>query len=603
MNARIESSGQEGRRYSRLAEVPQCNCLLTGVLDSGAPVELPEDITAKVIVIGRTAEGVDGMLDTDAIRSGQYTIKAFIVTAAPPEVPLSPRQMSTVRSRLQDIPGITLHNQPVYGTGSLIAQLYAHYRRTANDAADVPDTDDLKAQARLRERFDRLVATALEEEASDIHLTVHDDQAEISLRVHTRLEPLETLTAQEAQALQRATYNTLADEKSRGDAANVDAEYQNASIERILDDGSKVRIRYASAPLDDGWKVVLRLLTIGKRDDIDLTFEQLGYARAHAEMLREIFAMPTGLLVLAGVTGSGKTTTIKHGLRRIIRARPELAVYTIEEPVEYRIKGAEQISVVRSGDGEDPFAQALRALMRLDPDVVMVGEMRDPITAHLASNAALTGHKVLTTVHASSGVEVVPRLAGSGLQVSPDILGAPNFISGIVYQALVPTLCPHCREPVDIAAWRGSSDPDRRELAQRLAGAAKFCGGRLYHSSGKSCGAPKCRHGTNGVTVAAEVIVPDAPMRAAFRAADYGLAEELWIKQRQVDEPDNFRGRSALEHAIRKMLDGLLSPVDVEMRFGFIPSALLAEYAQHYCGVSDPAHRNGEPRRHPEVTS
>jgi len=566
------------RSVSRL---PPGWILLSGDPHSGALVRIKQTLLDKIVVIGYLVDETEVEPTPEELRAGLYPIRALLIASD-----VLPRHLVAVRQELSSLANVETHPGVQKAPDAVIRQIYETYRQRLANATTTTQGDDDPESRRQAATFDRLVRDALEMSASDIHIVQDDDRAHIYYRVHAKLRHISDLSSRDALSLCRAVYNTFADAASRSDPFS-EYKLQNSSIRRTYRDGTSVRIRYASTPLLDGFGVVLRLLSEVQHDTRDLSFEELGYAESQARQLREIFAQPHGLFVISGVTGSGKSTTLKHGLRSIIRNRPGEAVYTIEEPVEYRIIGARQMSVTRDGEDTTAFSQHLRQVLRLDPDVVMVGEMRDALTAQLASNAALTGHKVLTTVHATTALDVATRLTGADLQISYDLFASPGFIIGIANQALLPVLCDHCKVPIDLAAWERSSHVEQREFATRLHGAAELCGGRLYDASPHGC--EHCRHlGTIGVTVAAEIIIPEDAMRAAWRSGNHLKAKQIWAAYRNAENPRDFTGRSAMEHALSKMLDGIVSPIDLEQRFGYIDGALLREYAEKYCSISRP---------------
>ena len=201
----------------------------------------------------------------------------------------------------------------------------------------------------------------------------------------------------------------------------------------------RVELRVSITPCQGGEKAVLRLMAPSPR------LEDLGnliLSRPVAMFVQEIFQNPSGLVLVTGPTGAGKTTTLYAALNMIASRNPALNFVTIEEPVEYNLQFATQIPVNREL-GLD-FARLLRTVLRQDPDVILVGEIRDVESAAVAAEAAITGHLVLSSLHTYSALETLVRLRNLG--VKPYVLA--NALKGVISQKLVPRLCPGCTMPV-----------------------------------------------------------------------------------------------------------------------------------------------------------
>ena len=199
--------------------------------------------------------------------------------------------------------------------------------------------------------------------------------------------------------------------------------------------GRMLDIRVATLPTVEGEKVVMRLLDKSRRAP---TLEELGLSDDMRARLADIIARPTGALLVTGPTGSGKSTTLYAGLTTI--NRPEINIITVEDPVEYRLAGVNQVQI--NNRAGLTFASALRSILRSDPDVVMVGEIRDGETAKISIEAALTGHFVLSTLHTNDAPSAITRLNEMG--VEPFLTGAA--VTGVLAQRLARKLCSHCCE-------------------------------------------------------------------------------------------------------------------------------------------------------------
>ena len=222
--------------------------------------------------------------------------------------------------------------------------------------------------------------------------------------------------------------------------------------------GRRLDVRVATLPTVEGESIVMRLLDKSQRAP---TLKELGLSDEMRDELSEIIARPTGALLVTGPTGSGKSTTLYAALTQI--NRPEINVITVEDPVEYRLAGINQVQInIRAGL---TFATALRSILRSDPDVVMVGEIRDGETAKISIEAALTGHFVLSTLHTNDAPGVLTRLNEMG--VEPFLTGAA--VSAVLAQRLARKLCSHCCEmytPSRDDLLRHASRPTRRRVGR-----------------------------------------------------------------------------------------------------------------------------------------
>jgi type II secretory ATPase GspE/PulE/Tfp pilus assembly ATPase PilB-like protein len=271
-------------------------------------------------------------------------------------------------------------------------------------------------QVRADDMLAYLVSQAHRLNASDIHIETAADDTRVRLRIDGVLHPIARITLNKYHVLMSAiasagNVSTGADEAQQGHIA-----------QRVtMADGSvvDVNLRLETVPTINGMDVVMRLFNM---DQSMYTLERLGLSQSERQIVDGIIAKPSGLVMIVGPTGSGKTTTLYSMLNSL--NTEERKIITIEDPVEYQFAGITQISVNNALTGGSSFADKLRATLRLDPDIVMVGEVRDMDTARTALQAALTGHLVLTTFHAGSAAAALTRLT--------DIIGQnPLFVSAI----------------------------------------------------------------------------------------------------------------------------------------------------------------------------
>jgi general secretion pathway protein E len=285
---------------------------------------------------------------------------------------------------------------------------------------------------------DWLLQYAFEQRASDIHLEPRRDSSPIRFRIdgvmHKVFElptPVMTAVTSRIKILGRMDVA----EKRRP---------QDGRIKTRSAGGREVELRLSSMPTAFGEKVVMRIFD---PDIVVKEFRQLGFSPDEEKIWRELVERPHGIVLVTGPTGSGKTTTLYSTLK--VLATPDINVCTVEDPIEMVSPEFNQMQVHHAIDLD--FATGVRTLLRQDPDIIMVGEIRDLDTAHMAVQASLTGHLVLSTLHTNDAPSALTRLLD---------LGVPNYLiqstlSGVVAQRLVRTLCPHCKTEaaLDVQAW------------------------------------------------------------------------------------------------------------------------------------------------------
>jgi len=317
-----------------------------------------------------------------------------------------------------------------------------------------------------------------------------------------------------------------------------------------------------------------------KKGDKTLSMTDLGMSKSHEIMMRKMLSRPDGIVIVAGTTGSGKTTTLKNIIESEAQRYPTKNYCSIEEPIEFSIKKVRQIPVVRddsSGQGTSAFGLAIRSLLRLDPDVLMIGEIRDWETAELAASATESGHFVFSTVHTSSALAIVPRLSGTKLKLPLDQVTAKGFIAGMVFQKLMPKLCKVCKKPIDLDSMRESDDEHVVGLYKRIKRtfSPEEISGLMVRGEDDSCHTCSGK-GNLGRTVCVETVIPTEDIMEAFIKKDQIGAYRAWRAQ-ATDDPDNFEGKPALLHALRKAVLGEVSVFNIEEHFGFIDSIVEEE--------------------------
>jgi type IV pilus assembly protein PilB len=300
---------------------------------------------------------------------------------------------------------------------------------TDDAVADLEEEDGVSEGPIVR-IVNSIILQAAEDGASDVHFEAQEDGLVVRLRIDGVLHEVQRiprrLTAGVTTRLKVLAKLDIAERRRPQDGR---ISLRAAAAGRLLD------IRLATLPTVAGETVVMRLLDKSKKAP---TLAELGLSEAMQSQLAQLITRPTGAIVVTGPTGSGKSTTLYAALTQI--NRPEINIITVEDPVEYRLAGVNQVQInLRAGL---TFANALRSILRSDPDVVMVGEVRDSETAKIAIEAALTGHLVLTTLHTNDAPSTLTRLNEMG--VEPFLTG--SAVSAVLAQRLARRLCSHCCE-------------------------------------------------------------------------------------------------------------------------------------------------------------
>ena len=319
-----------------------------------------------------------------------------------------------------------------FGARSLIDEAIDEEQQAIDEAEE---GDDLEAEdgisdAPLVRLVNSLIFQAAEEGASDVHFEPQADSLVVRFRTDGVMHEVQRVPKRmTAGVITRLKVLAKLDIAERRKPQDGRISLSAAAAGRMLD------IRVATLPTVDGEKIAMRLLDKSKTAP---TLEELGLEEAMRNALSEIINKPGGALLVTGPTGSGKSTTLYSALTEI--SRPEINIVTVEDPVEYRLPGVSQIQInIKAGL---TFAAALRSILRADPDVVMVGEIRDAETAKISIEAALTGHFVLSSLHTNDAPGAITRLNEMG--VEPFLTG--SAVSAVLAQRLARKLCPHCCE-------------------------------------------------------------------------------------------------------------------------------------------------------------
>ena len=308
-------------------------------------------------------------------------------------------------------------------------QLLAEEENDDVDSEDLEHLKDLASEAPVVRMVNLVLQKAIELRASDIHIEPFEQSLKVRLRIDGVLQNIDDFPVSSAAAvLSRIKIMAKLDIAER--RLPQDGRIKLKMLGKELD------LRVSTIPTLYGESVVLRLLD---KENIVLDFSTLGFSGQHSAQFFSALAQPHGIILITGPTGSGKSTTLYTALKQLNTA--ERKIITVEDPIEYQLEGINQIQV-KPQIGLD-FASALRSIVRQDPDVIMIGEMRDLETARIAVQSALTGHLVLSTLHTNDAAGGVTRLLDMGLE---EYL-ISSTVNGILAQRLVRALCEHCKQP------------------------------------------------------------------------------------------------------------------------------------------------------------
>lgn len=367
-----------------------------------------------------------------------------------------------------------------------------------HDPDDIEHLKDMASEAPVIKLVNQVMTQAMTMRASDIHIEPFENHLKIRYRIdgviHEIDSPPAQLTAAVISRIKLMARLNIAERRLP----------QDGRIQ-LRAQGKEIDMRVSTVPTMYGESVVMRLLD---KHSVKLDLETLGFSDTNLRVLHEQLKQPHGVILVTGPTGSGKTTTLYAALTHL--NTPENKILTVEDPVEYELEGINQIQA-------NPkigltFSDALRAIVRQDPDIIMIGEMRDLETAKIAIQSALTGHLVLSTIHTNDAAGGVTRLLDMGIE---DYL-ITSTVNAILAQRLVRRLCPQCRE----------AKPVLPEVAKELNLRRYQPEGELLAWQAKGC--PACGHtGYKGRSAIHEILVMDDDVRRlVLKHADAGVIQD-----------------------------------------------------------------------------
>ncbi|WOO31832.1 GspE/PulE family protein [Diaphorobacter limosus] len=382
---------------------------------------------------------------------------------------------------------------------------------------------DMASEAPIIQRVNQILAQAVAAKASDIHIESYEDKSVVRIRVDGEIFPIDDIDNKDAPAV-------VSRIKILSQLDIAERRLPQDGRTKIRVHGKEMDVRVSTVPTAFGESVVLRLLE--KNFDL-LSLESLHFTPPTLAAMRSLLAVPHGIFLVTGPTGSGKSTTLYASMQEL--EGQNLKILTVEDPVEYRLQWLNQVQV--QPQIGLTFAKVLRSFLRQDPDVIMIGEMRDGETAEIAVQAALTGHLVLSTLHTNSAMGAIVRLINMG--VEPYLITAS--VVGVLAQRLVRQLCRECKAPMA---------PDQARLAAASLGAAPDAGYTLY----KPVGCAHCRNtGYQGRVAIHELLMLTDEVKKAVLEKGTAVASTS----------DAYVGGNLLHDGATKVFQGLTTAEEI----------------------------------------
>jgi type II secretory ATPase GspE/PulE/Tfp pilus assembly ATPase PilB-like protein len=497
--------------------------------------------SAKQILVAEDESGKPYILHT--VQGKKSHINAFLKT------------QSKVEKSFQDSAQKPGH---ILVTQNLIEIFLASQTETEEAEEDQTDAE---------ERFETILRDGFEAGASDIHFFRNEDNCMVRFRIYGNIRTYDEMPALSADRLISVGFSSF------GQGGNniywKKETKQRIRMRFVYSENITVAGRYEHSPGDDGqYHSCIRLMPDDRRERTkEIDFQKLGFTKAQTRLLKSASSKASGLVCFAGPTGSGKSTTMA-GLVKWLNRNDDTVILTVESPIE-RPLPAFQTSVSDDDKADSKeFADAIKSTLRRDPDLLMVGEVRDSYSAEAAVSGVQTGHMLLTSIHAQSAIEIVERMSSSALKIPTQTIGSPSFISALVFQMLLPKLDEQSRIRLttsNIAEHLDAEEADRVMQVVPNLDEMNVCvrGSR-----------PEYPEGIAGRTICAEVMSPTQAMRSHFQKLELNEALQSWRKAAEKDRgkplDERCAGLAALDHGFEKMKLGIIDPRDLEAYFGLL---------------------------------
>lgn len=495
-------------------------------------------------VIGSQSEldvkdkAMEELLDWCKVEQNIVVLKTGCILSSDP----TSRQVQNCKSVMLNMgmyPG-----QVFAATTSLISLLLA----VGDEEEDGHKAEASVAFSEQQKHLRELVNEAAHRNVSDIHIQVRQTYTKVRMRQNGELRVFAEWSEKLGREIASVAFNKETDHATSHFNPMVP---QDASMPLKID-GNDIRLRLASVPAHGGFDMVMRILATG--ESRRATLEGLGYTEKQVDIIKTAMKLPFGAVIVAGPTGSGKTTTLASCMDMV---ESTAKLYSIEDPVEKVVEEATQVPV-NTEKADRSFASMGRAALRMDPDVIMLGEMRDEDTAHIMVRASITGHLVLSTLHTNRATAIITRLVD--MKVSPTLLSDSSVLRCLVCQRLAVKLCQSCaimvrkspkHEPY-IKEWEGVLGAEILDKAKARGPGCKKCS----------------NSGVGGRVVVAEVIYVDEEGRKFILAGDT-IGWEKYLKENGWQD--------FYDRAIDLVTLGIIDPFDAEKVVGPINPATQAK--------------------------
>ena len=523
--------------------------LKTARIPSSEEIDVVETFTGEVL----TAKAIQ--IETNSKRHCAYLDNGWFLIDK--TTPLG-NHVSDVRQRL--LRANRVIEQELLVSMATIRSLYEMHDKLHGENKSIRDIETINGQEAQKFQIEylSLVEEAYNNNVSDIHIFVRQHETQIAFRVNSELDRKWERRADWGHMLCRAAF-AMAGE---ADPQYVLGMYQGARISNMdtkLPRGVQaIRLQFSPLP-GNGRYLVCRILKEGTKNTQSI--RDLGYQAIHVDTINKMRRQSEGLTVIAGPTGSGKSTTLVVMISSDMRDNPGKNVITVEDPPEYVIQGAAQFAVMNvknESEKVQAFTLALGSALRSDPDTVMIGEIRDKSSAGLAFKASLTGHRVYASLHANNAIAIMNRLRDIGVEMYN--LTEPSLVAGLIGQRLMRNICPHCSIPINKATEEQllKNGLFEKDIIKRIGEidevASTRSGYKGVHLTNHE-GCSHCRRGIAGRATVAETIAPDEDFMYPIRCDNVSEAINVWLNDHQ--------GLTMQEHAIQKMTRGIASPQDV----------------------------------------
>lgn len=427
-----------------------------------------------------------------------------------------------------------------------LSEIKAHYSRAAIESGQ-GGSDTLTSER--QQKVMSIIREAQRLGASDIHFYVNKDVGEVRFRVNGLLEKVRGLQMESAdlEILIATIYNSMLEQGGNAKYFEKHAPQDGRIRQEFLDASALSGVRCATRPKDRGMLGIFRLLYTHKGAK---TLSSLGYLPAQIDVWERLLRRKVGMNILSGPTGSGKSTTLSTVFAMQVEYfQGQLHVLTVEDPVEYEIPGVNHTNVDRDASNNPAWAKSIKNMMRLDPDIAGVGEMRDLESAVAAFALATTGHGTYSTLHANDAFAIVQRLLD--LKVDPGLIYDPAVLTGLINQGLAPTLCQHCKVP-----WSQKPKDYDASLAERVRATVGDTSGVCV-----ALGCTECRGtGAAGRTVLAEVVETNMDIMRTLRTHGAAEARSLWVTK--------YGGITKTAHMVQRIAAGMIDPAHAEAAIG-----------------------------------